>query len=350
MDRGAVYQARGDFDSAITDFSRAIELDPKYANAFFNRANAYRAKDDLQKAKEDLETALKLDPQLLPAKHALDEVDALIAKSEARAPAAPVSRPAGAPSTISFDLWTFALQTINFAILVWLLHRFLYKPVLRRIDSRRAELDALRAEAAGAEMEAKDRLAAIDAERAGIAAERAAALKTAAAQAEEAAVARRAQAERDAAALLGEARKTLAVERDQALAESRTAALDLGMGVARRLLAEVPIELRAEAWLTRIEQHLAGLSDAERAELSIGMNRGGTLRVVTAMPLPDPVASEWRARLHRTFGQNFAISFDVDDALVGGAELHFPQAVLRFSWRSALAAMWAEIETHGNAF
>ena len=31
-------------------------------------------------------------------------------------------------------------------------------------------------------------------------------------------------------------------------------------------------------------------------------------------------------------------------ALVAGAELHFPNAVLRFSWQSALAAMRAEIE------
>jgi F-type H+-transporting ATPase subunit b len=34
---------------------------------------------------------------------------------------------------------------------------------------------------------------------------------------------------------------------------------------------------------------------------------------------------------------------------MAGAELHFPQAILRFSWRSALATMRAEIETHGNA-
>ena len=38
-----------------------------------------------------------------------------------------------------FDWWTLALQTINFAILAWLLHRFLYKRVLRVIDARRAE-------------------------------------------------------------------------------------------------------------------------------------------------------------------------------------------------------------------
>ena len=85
------------------------------------------------------------------------------------------------------DAWTIGLQTVNFAVLVWLLHRFLYKPVLRMIDTRRAEIqqhyDAVKA----AEEQAQARLAAIVSERAGIAAEREAALKTAAAQAEEAA-------------------------------------------------------------------------------------------------------------------------------------------------------------------
>jgi len=43
-----------------------------------------------------------------------------------------------------FDWSTFALQTANFAILVWLLHRFLYRPVLRLLDARRAEIDTSR--------------------------------------------------------------------------------------------------------------------------------------------------------------------------------------------------------------
>ena len=38
------------------------------------------------------------------------------------------------------DWWTIGLQTVNFAILVWLLHRFLYKPVLAMIDARKAEV------------------------------------------------------------------------------------------------------------------------------------------------------------------------------------------------------------------
>ena len=54
-----------------------------------------------------------------------------------------------------FDWSTFALQTVNFAILVWLLHRFLYKPVLALVDARRAEIDRQFAEVHAAQAQAE---------------------------------------------------------------------------------------------------------------------------------------------------------------------------------------------------
>jgi F-type H+-transporting ATPase subunit b len=248
-----------------------------------------------------------------------------------------------------FDWSTFALQTVNFAILVWLLHRFLYRPVLRLVDARRAEIEKQYAAARTAEAEAKTKLTAIETERAGIARERAAVLTEAAAQAEEQAAARRAQAEHDAAALLTGARKTLADERAHVLAEVRRAALDLGAAIAGRLLAEVPMKYQAEAWIERIERHLGALTTAERNALSKQLFDGVTLRVMTASALSAETAGIWRSRLQHALGDRIAVDYGVDAGLVGGAELHFPNAILRFSWQSALDAMRAEIEADGNA-
>lgn len=248
-----------------------------------------------------------------------------------------------------FDWSTLALQTINFGILVWLLHRFLYRPVLRLLDARRAEIDNQYAEAHMAEAKAKDELAAVEAERAGIAAERAAALEQASARAAEAAAARRAQAEREAAELLDATRKTLAAERGLALAQARRAALDLGTDIAGRLLAEVPMKLRAEAWLARLEEHLAALPQTEKEALRQQLVDGAHLTVVTASELPAETAEAWRARLRRSLGDQVAVSFGTDRQLVAGAELHFPNAVLSFSWQSALAAMREEIAGDDDA-
>jgi F-type H+-transporting ATPase subunit b len=248
-----------------------------------------------------------------------------------------------------FDWSTLALQTANFAVLVWLLHRFLYRPVLRMVDARRAEIEKQYDGARTAEAQMKDRLTAVEAERAGIAAERAAALTEAAVQADQAASTRRAQAEREAAALLEEARKTLAVERSQALAETKRVALDLGAEIAGRLLAEVPMKLRAEAWIERVEQYLAALPKPEMEALTHQLFDGVSVRVVTTAVLPGESQETWRSRLHNTLCHRPAIEFAVDPTLVAGAELYFPNAVLRFSWKNALAAIRAEIEADVNA-
>ena len=248
-----------------------------------------------------------------------------------------------------FDWSTLALQTVNFAVLVWLLHRFLYKPVLRMIDARRTEVEKGYADARAAEDKAKETLASIETRLTGIAAEREVALKAAAAQAEEAAKARHAQAERDAAALLDATRKTLAAERDQLLAEARRIAFDLGEEIAHRLLDEMPAKPRGEAWLDAIERHLAGLPTDERGALLRQIVDGRAVTVVTASALPAEAAVQWRQRLQHELGDSVAIAFDVDSSLIAGAELHLPNAVLRFSWQSALAAIRAEIDTHDDA-
>jgi len=246
------------------------------------------------------------------------------------------------------DWWTIGLQTINFAILVWLLHRFLYQPVLGMIDARKAEIRRQYDDAKAYEDKAAEHLKAIEAERAGIAAEREAALKAAATQAQGIAEARRVQAERDAQALLDATRKTLASERERALDEARRMALDLGAEFAQRLISEVPIELRAEAWIAHIEQHIARLPRSEHDALAHQLTDGKSLTVVTAAPLPPSTADTWRKRLRHSLGDSILVTFEVSPDLIAGAELHFPTAVLRFSWRSALAAARSELGGHAD--
>jgi F-type H+-transporting ATPase subunit b len=248
-----------------------------------------------------------------------------------------------------FDWSTFALQAVNFGILVWLLQRFLYRPVLRVVDARQADIDRQFAAARATESKASDHLAAIEGERAGIAAERAAVLTEAVAQAEEVAAGRRAQAEHDAAALLDAARTALAAERSEALAEAKEAALDLGAQIAGRLLAELPAQPRSEVWLERIHSYLASLPQSERDTLGGQLVAGAGLEVVTASPLPAEITEIWRGQLRRIFGDHAAVGFDVDEHLLAGVELHFPDTVLRFSWQSSLEGIRAEMAGRGNA-
>jgi F-type H+-transporting ATPase subunit b len=250
---------------------------------------------------------------------------------------------------MQFDWWTLTLQTVNFLILVWLLHRFLYRPVLGMVDARRAKIDAQYADARKAESEAQAELSRIESERAGIASERTTALRSAADEAESASAARLAKADADAKTLLERTRESLARERTAAMAEARRSAIDIAVAMAQKLLDEFPPELRADAWLDRVEQYLADLPPERRADIAGQLNRGGTLHIVSAVALPESVTTKWRERLNRVFDAALSIDFDVDPGLIAGVELHFPHTVLRFSWRSVLESMQSGIEAHEDA-
>ena len=241
------------------------------------------------------------------------------------------------------DWYTLALQTVNFAVLVWLLQRFLYRPVLRTVDLRRAQIDKAYADARAAEAQARERLTAIDSQRAAIAAEGAKVLAAAAAQADEARAARRASAEQEVGAMLGDARKTLANERKEALEEAERCALDLAAQFARRLLDDLPASLRTEAWLDRLVAQVAALPANERASLAREISPAMPATVVTASALSASGEAGWRERLLAALGGG-AVTFRVDSGLGAGAELHFPSAILRFSLPSEVAALRAELE------
>jgi len=60
--RGIASFKAGDLGAAIDCYNRAIEADPKWANAYIHRSWAYRRKGDVAQAEIDRQKALELDP------------------------------------------------------------------------------------------------------------------------------------------------------------------------------------------------------------------------------------------------------------------------------------------------
>ncbi|MCW6508295.1 tetratricopeptide repeat protein [Lichenifustis flavocetrariae] len=67
--RGSAYYAKGEFDRAIADDNKALELNPTYAIAFGNRGLDYEAKGEHDRAIADFNQAIALNPTFAVAYH-----------------------------------------------------------------------------------------------------------------------------------------------------------------------------------------------------------------------------------------------------------------------------------------
>ena len=62
MLRGKCQQDLGNCDYAIEDYSKAIQINPNYANAYYFRGNCYHSVDQDGEAIEDYQKAVKIAP------------------------------------------------------------------------------------------------------------------------------------------------------------------------------------------------------------------------------------------------------------------------------------------------
>ncbi|KAJ3296741.1 hypothetical protein HK104_001251 [Borealophlyctis nickersoniae] len=76
--RSAAHFKFANYGSAIADATKAIELNPEYAKAYFRRASALKMVGKLQSALSDLETLLELDSTNVDAERMLREVQSEI--------------------------------------------------------------------------------------------------------------------------------------------------------------------------------------------------------------------------------------------------------------------------------
>ena len=65
--QGIAWYNKGDYDRAISDYSKAIELNPRYADVYYNRGNAWIKKGDYERAASDYNKAIELNPKLVEA-------------------------------------------------------------------------------------------------------------------------------------------------------------------------------------------------------------------------------------------------------------------------------------------
>jgi F-type H+-transporting ATPase subunit b len=220
------------------------------------------------------------------------------------------------------DWFTVGAQALNFIILVWLMKRFLYKPILDAIDAREQRIAAELADAAAKQAEAKHERDAFQHKNEAFDRQRAARVK---------------QMESEVAAerqrLLDEARHAAdasSAKRQEALA---TEARDLDQAVGRWVQEEVfAIARKAltdlaatslEARLVEVfVQRLRALDGEAKANLAEAFNTAiGPALLRSAFDLPPAERAAIQKALDQTLPTKVQLRFETAPELIGGIEL-----------------------------
>jgi F-type H+-transporting ATPase subunit b len=219
---------------------------------------------------------------------------------------------------VNLNGWTVFLEIINFLVLVWILKRFLYKPVLDVIARRRAtvqkflgDAQAMRREAENLKEEYEGRLTAWPKER----------------EREEAALREELQAERQRQTealrdTLAEERKKHEVLEERRLQEQRKlaeqAAVVHGVRFAARLLSGIAspeVESRLIDLFEELERQPAERRQSLRRAIE---ESAGPVRISTAYPLEPAQQSRLIQAIGRFLGRQVTCEFSESKELLAG--------------------------------
>ena len=220
------------------------------------------------------------------------------------------------------DWFTVCAQALNFLVLVWLMKRFLYQPILQAVDAREQLIAKELSEAAATKAEAekeRDEFAHknqdIDGQRAGLLAK---AISDA-------------KAERDR--LMAEARQAADALKASRMEAMRSDAANLGQELGRRTQSEVfaitrrtlqdlasqSLDERAtDVFLSKLRTMDPG-AKALIAESLNGSSGPATLR--SAFDLPPAQHQSIQTALNETFSAEVRVQFQTAPDLVSGIEL-----------------------------
>lgn len=238
------------------------------------------------------------------------------------------------------DWFTVGAQALNFIILVWLLKRYLYKPILNAVDAREkriaaelADADAKKAEAQKERMEFRQKNEEFDQQRATL-------LSKATAEA---------KVERER--LLDEAREAadaLSAKRQEAMrreannlnqALRRRTQLEV-FAIARKTLADLATSSLEEHMCEVFMQRLRSLDGKVKEDVAEALKTASEPTLVrTAFDLQEAQCAAIQKALNETFSADIHIRFEAAPNLVSGIELTAKGQKIAWSIADYLASL-----------
>jgi F-type H+-transporting ATPase subunit b len=220
------------------------------------------------------------------------------------------------------DWFTVSAQAVNFLLLVWLLKRFLYKPVLAAIDQREKRIatqiqdaEKKKAEAAQEQTDFLHKNEDFEKQRAGLLLE---ASKTAKAERDRLLE----KARTDSEDLRSKLKKTAHDELDNLNGKIGTLAVQEVFSIARKTLAELADVNLDERMTAIFLRRLHDLNDQQREDLKAALATSGRPALVrTAFEVGPPQKTAIEAGIKAILGEGTAIEYETKIGLISGIEL-----------------------------
>ena len=252
---------------------------------------------------------------------------------------------------MSIDGFTFGAQLLNFVVLVWLLKRFLYRPILGAIAAREKRIAEELENATAAEAEARQERNKFERNNSDFEEQRAALVDQA-----------RAEAKAEYERLVEEARAATDELSRKRLAALESSVANLGDGIRRRIqqevfaisrkvLTELASQNLEERMISSLLARLQALDAGARQELrsTIETDRQASLR--SAFALSSPQSDAIKRTLSDIAGVDIELHCEILPDLVSGIEIVANGQKLAWSISDYLASLeksLAELATTDN--
>lgn len=244
------------------------------------------------------------------------------------------------------DWFTVGAQLLNFLILVWLMKRFLYQPVLNAIAAREAKIAAELKDAAETKAKAHQQQDEFDKKNQSFDEQRAALLRKATDEANDQRVRLLAEARKTADAASEMRAKALVIERQHLHADFVRHTQQQVYDISRRVLSDLAsVSLEQQACEVFI-QRMRALDGTALDELAAGLKAGSDddpARLRSAFELPVAQRTLIQAALDEFFGQAISLKFETAPELVSGIELSAQGLKLAWSISDFLDALSSDV-------
>lgn len=248
------------------------------------------------------------------------------------------------------DWFTVAAQLINFLILVLLLRKYLYRPVLKAVDEREKKIAAQVNAAAATEKAAQEKKQEYAEKEADLARQADRLMQLAKTDAEAVRDRLVAEARQSVERQRGQWQSALRTEQEHAATELTREVQGAVVGVARKFLGDLAgADLETRMTSVFLER-LKVLGEEQRARLAAA-TAGATEIIVRSTVLPDETGkSSIRDAVAGLIGRtDLRFGFETDEAMICGVGLYVPGYKLEWSVAGYLEQLNNKISGAGQA-